>query len=187
MAKNPTTANDFKSKLPTLKTVLSYSNRDVVDRFSRDFNYSRLSAQFIFKDMLRFLWMTQRVRSENFKRLRSRSRPFDFQMLGFWLPIDQMWHTFIVFTADYAKFSSDYFGCFIHHEPGRSGDGDTGQGLSKAMLKTYMEVVYDELGERVLERWFLTYPEFVASQKVLPSQPIVFPPKRRQPTKSRKV
>lgn len=31
--------------------------------------------------------------------------------------IDEMWHTFILLTKDYAAFCQQYFGEFMHHEP----------------------------------------------------------------------
>jgi len=31
--------------------------------------------------------------------------------------IDEMWHTFILFTRDYAAFCEGHFGCFLHHVP----------------------------------------------------------------------
>lgn len=32
-------------------------------------------------------------------------------------PIDQMWHTFLLFTKDYKAFCEDNLGMFINHEP----------------------------------------------------------------------
>jgi hypothetical protein len=32
-------------------------------------------------------------------------------------PIDQMWHTFLLFTKDYKKFCEENLGMFINHEP----------------------------------------------------------------------
>ena len=32
-------------------------------------------------------------------------------------PIDQMWHTFLLFTKDYKAFCEEYLGRFIHHTP----------------------------------------------------------------------
>jgi len=32
-------------------------------------------------------------------------------------PVDQMWHTFLLFTKDYRQFCEDNLGMFINHEP----------------------------------------------------------------------
>lgn len=31
--------------------------------------------------------------------------------------VDEVWHTFILFTRDYAQFCKDVFGFFLHHQP----------------------------------------------------------------------
>lgn len=31
--------------------------------------------------------------------------------------VDEVWHTFILFTRDYAAFCEDVFGYFVHHQP----------------------------------------------------------------------
>jgi hypothetical protein len=36
--------------------------------------------------------------------------------------VDQMWHIFILFTRDYARFCQDTAGCFIHHQPDVASD-----------------------------------------------------------------
>ena len=33
------------------------------------------------------------------------------------MAIDEMWHTFVLFTQPYAAFCQRYFGRFIHHAP----------------------------------------------------------------------
>lgn len=38
--------------------------------------------------------------------------------------VDAAWHTFILFTRDYAAFCADSFGRFIHHQPNTSADSD---------------------------------------------------------------
>ncbi|MEX1068694.1 MAG: hypothetical protein WED08_02695 [Patescibacteria group bacterium] len=34
--------------------------------------------------------------------------------------VDEVWHTFILFTRDYAAFCEDVFGFFVHHNPSTS-------------------------------------------------------------------
>jgi len=31
--------------------------------------------------------------------------------------VDDMWHTFLLFTRDYQSFCNDYLGRFVHHQP----------------------------------------------------------------------
>ena len=43
--------------------------------------------------------------------------------------VDEVWHTHILFTEDYADFCADYFGYFLHHKPYLSGAEVTTFGL----------------------------------------------------------
>ncbi|SDY81814.1 hypothetical protein SAMN05661080_04705 [Modestobacter sp. DSM 44400] len=38
--------------------------------------------------------------------------------------VDVAWHTFILFTRDYAAFCTETFGRFVHHQPTEPGAGD---------------------------------------------------------------
>jgi hypothetical protein len=51
-------------------------------------------------------------------------------------PVDDLWHTFITFTRDYAGFCDEVAGHFIHHVPNNSNNGheDTSYG---EMLEAY--------------------------------------------------
>jgi hypothetical protein len=51
-------------------------------------------------------------------------------------PVDDLWHTFITFTRDYAGFCDEVAGHFIHHVPNDSSNGheDTSYG---EMLEAY--------------------------------------------------
>ncbi len=69
--------------------------------------------------------------------------------------LDEMWHTFVLFTRDYADFCERYFGFFLHHIPNedeeeRSEDPET----VRAHLEQYFGLVYDVLGEETLQRWY---------------------------------
>lgn len=47
-------------------------------------------------------------------------------------PIDELWHTFILFTSAYARFCQQLGGGFIHHLPGEPTKRGRGTGKSKA-------------------------------------------------------
>ena len=69
--------------------------------------------------------------------------------------IDDMWHTFLLFTEDYQKFCQYYLdGNFFHHVP----LSDTEQKISKRKyqmeLSRYLSYIYDHLGEETLMVWF---------------------------------
>ena len=73
--------------------------------------------------------------------------------------IDWMWHTFLLFTRDYADFCGPYFGSFIDHLPTDEDDeGGDGSRVDEDALRTRMErqfaIIYDELGEGTLTAWY---------------------------------
>lgn len=71
--------------------------------------------------------------------------------------VDEMWHTFILFTKDYAQFCQDINGAFIHHSP---------------------EVVSDDIEERIVsaqkmrERMRLLEADYLKYFGELPPSPI---------------
>lgn len=52
--------------------------------------------------------------------------------------VDEVWHTFILFTADYAEFCADVFGHFIHHQPG-TPSRPLGTGPRERFMLAYRE------------------------------------------------
>src|SRR5262249_7476036 len=92
-----------------LPEVLAYNNDAVVARYRKDFGISSDDAALLFSDVKRFLWLAavEGVVSPPPK-------------------IDDGWHTFIIFTADYEQFCQRYFGRFMHHRPQRPGDKPDG-------------------------------------------------------------
>lgn len=102
-----TTTITLDPSAPSLNKVMGYKNRAVVERLCKDFHLSAPQARELFYDMLRFLYL---CRATNI-------RPISPPQL-----IDEAWHTFIIYTRDYAQFCDCYFGGFIHHRPNRPGE-----------------------------------------------------------------
>lgn len=63
--------------------------------------------------------------------------------------VDAMWHTFILFTKDYARFCQDIAGAFIHHTPESGSGGDVEEQIASA------EKMRDKL--RLMEADYLKY------------------------------
>ena len=56
--------------------------------------------------------------------------------------IDSVWHTFLLFTRDYADFCRDYLGRFIHHEPFENPNPG-----AYVATRSYAEKLYGPLDE----------------------------------------
>jgi hypothetical protein len=72
----------------------------LIEKFAKDHGYAEADARALFEDVKKFLLLGSIVSASPAPSL----------------PIDQMWHAFILFTKDYAEFC-DKVGGFIHHRP----------------------------------------------------------------------
>lgn len=76
----------------------------LIDKFCAEYGYAEADARELFEETKRFLVV---------------GRLAD-QLLAPSLPVDRMWHSFILFTKDYHDFC-DLLGGYIHHRPIPSG------------------------------------------------------------------
>ena len=121
-------------------------------------------ANFIFEDLLRWLWLcrTHQIKQNNWLQKKSVS-------LTLYTPmniIDEMWHSFIICTQDYQDFCHQYLGAFIHHSPNVN---ELDPALPKASfnedpeLKHMLHLVLTHFGKETMQRWFVDYREKYAS------------------------
>jgi hypothetical protein len=130
-----------------LNHVLTYKNDAVVRRYMKDYGSSRVEADELFREMLKWFYLGYRYR---------RLRPSGFRcaMYPEMARIDAMWHTFILFTRAYAEFGRVYFGKFIHHTPSDEEKADIDPVSATAELEAFFGFIYDELGADTLQAWF---------------------------------
>lgn len=95
----PPPTREMRSK----EEVLSYRFPALVGRIARDLKISNEQASVLFHDMLKFLFLCG---------TQSKLGPFSPPPR-----IDKAWHTFILFTKEYARFCDENFGHFVHHVP----------------------------------------------------------------------
>jgi hypothetical protein len=87
--------------------------------------------------------------------------------------LDEMWHTFILFTREYTDYCQKHFGRYIHHAPALQEDGMAGEADRSGAadrLRARYEYVYDTLGEETVLKWYSEYAtrytaEFVRSRR----------------------
>ena len=70
--------------------------------------------------------------------------------------LDEMWHTFLLFTRDYADFCERYFGFFLHHIPQDDAEDERpfDADLVRCQLERQYGLIYDVLGEQTLLAWY---------------------------------
>jgi hypothetical protein len=131
----------------TLADVLAYRHEGVIRRYIKEQGASRAEAEEVFTEMLRWLYLCDRVTSEGGA----------VSMMPDLAKLDEMWHCFVLFTPDYAAFCEHFFGVFLHHVPEVDGNDDAepeDEETVRARLEEQMGLVYDILGEETLTRWF---------------------------------
>ena len=141
----------------SLSRALAYRNRHVVNRFLAEYPMPRKDAEEIFRELKRWLWLSGQADER--------------QSLAITTPIaivDAMWHTFILFTIDYAKFCHAYHGGMCHHRPAnarrrraRAAEDTRGSrgGVDRlgAQMRAQYEVIAQYLGRKTLEKWYVDF------------------------------
>lgn len=127
-----------------LADVLAYHHPGVIRRYAKEQQVSREEAEEVFRETLKWLYLCAAGIRED----------FGCAMTPDIAKLDEMWHTFLMFTQDYAEFCDRYFGFFVHHHP---TDDEEDAPLDKAFMEEQLvrqfTLVCDVLGEATLQAW----------------------------------
>ncbi len=136
-----------------LEQLLQYRNKHVMERYQKDHPHNKLTAEEAWTELLKFFWLSHKRKHEAQAHPRKLSLKFHCAMHQEMKEIDDMWHTFLLFTQDYMQFCFDYFGSYIHHAPNTENTVPSGKKY-ETELKRYLSYIYDHLGETTLRKWF---------------------------------
>ena len=159
----------MNNQLPALDDLLTYRNPLVVKRFSKQFPQYQNEAEKIFQDMLKYLWIGKKHAIDLKNNPHAVNLQFTTVMHKEMIIIDEMWHSFILITKQYADFCDHYFGEFIHHIPEVGEEIDKSHVVDKEAfekeLSLFLSYIYDTLGEETVVRWFGMHltPEIMAA------------------------
>ena len=135
------TANTNKTA-EKISQVMAYSMPNVIRRCQKDFGYSDADMIILEKELKRFLIMCMVL---------------DSDYIGMYSKdVDNLWHSFILFTKEYAEFGQSFAGKFIHHAP-EINDDKTEDELIKSregfrfFVKNYQQI----FNEKANDIWFL--------------------------------
>jgi hypothetical protein len=87
---------------PSADRILAWENKGIVERYARTYATSYEDALACFNAWKQFMALT------------ASRRPGSGIPSG---PIDEMWHTALVFTKPYREFCTTYLGRFVDHNP----------------------------------------------------------------------
>lgn len=150
-------------KAVALETVLAYQNQDIIDRYVVDYDATAEDAALLFEDVKRWLWMCAEAKRETAEGLDVPTPTiFDEQEA-----LDDMWHTFILFTPAYVDFCFGNFGTYLHHEPtpervkreyADASEETKAAGIREraGLRRQVAGYAFDKLGADVARRWYLS-------------------------------
>ncbi len=141
----------------SLEAVLAYENEEVIWRFYDNYEVEIEEARDIFTELKKFLFLAAKYGD--------RQEVFTHEALYI---VDEMWHTFILFTKDYHDFCMKYFGFFLHHDIIKRDiklrslreleeNREKAAEHLRPRLRNFYELIYEALGEETLVKWMRTY------------------------------
>lgn len=140
--------------LPDINRLIEYKNSRVVHYFLRDHPHYSGDVDILFADLLRYLWLCKKHALDRKAKPDDESLQFVCVMHLEMREMDNMWHTFILFTREYAEFCHTYFDEFVHHLPNIVEDKPELFVNFEIDCTRYLSYVYDHLGEDTVKRWF---------------------------------
>lgn len=161
--------------IPALEDLLSYDNEHVWTSFADKYGICDSDAQIIFRELLKWLWLS--VRLEVDRTSGDITTPRALVMDDSLYYLDEMWHTFILFTRDYHQFCDRYFSEYLHHAPTprhlRVAERRQFQEDRRLATTRYAEelrrvylYVHQHLGPHTLELWVSVLPERFPKSKL---------------------
>lgn len=130
-----------------LNKIMRYENWRVVKRIQKDFGLSSAAAEELFTDTKKFLYVCA---TNPATRLGPTSK------------IDDGWHTFLLFTRDYADFCKEHFGRFMHHQP--HVENEHGPNVVPPKMKTAVDLAKKIFGDDLSKNWDCSGMELAEGQ-----------------------
>jgi hypothetical protein len=139
--------------LPNLNHLLTFKSQKILDRYQQDYPENKLSSEKALREILKYFWLCEKHWLERKQEPDNESLHFTCAVHPEMHEIDDMWHTFLLFTQEYAHFCQTYFDRFIHHNPVTEKEIISREEY-EIDLQRYLPYIYDNLGEETLKLWF---------------------------------
>jgi hypothetical protein len=122
--------------------VMAYQMPDIIERCQKDFKYTNEDMQLLEKEFKRFLILCIIFKDSNIGMYSN--------------DIDNLWHSFILFTKEYALFCDQCNGQFIHHVPTLEKDKTPEKRIeSKKYFQEFIKNYEEIFNEEIHPLWFL--------------------------------
>jgi hypothetical protein len=145
----------------SLAQALAYRNDQILHKFQERWDVSFEEAGELFEETKKWLWLQVAAR-------RVAEAP-PLAMTVALAMVDEMLHTFILFTREYIQYCDENYGVYLHHTPMTKKEKDAKLAWFKAapdemlaheaeFLSGMYSFTYDLLGEETVQRWYAEYP-----------------------------
>lgn len=141
-----------------LNTLLSYQNPKIISRYKSDYPHTNLQAEEAWQELMKYIWLCHQYQFDKKHHPDDNRLHFSCVMHAEMKDIDNMWHTFILFTKDYHAFCHQYLnGIYFHHDPLFDIQNNFSEESYRLELNRYLSYIADHLGEDTLKKWFNNY------------------------------
>lgn len=139
---------------PDLSHLIQFPNDKIIARYHKDYPQSKMHPEESWVELMKFIWLCHKHQTDKKNLPENEALLFDCVIHTEMNDIDNMWHTFLLFTRDYQQFCLECLGGrFFHHEPleeGKQVNHDT----YAEELTHYLSYIYDNLGKETVLKWF---------------------------------
>jgi len=139
--------------LPGLPALYEYKNIHVLERYAKDYPDNVLTPEKAFKELMNFFWLSLKHEADKLNYPQNNELDFICGIHSEMKEVDDMWHTFLLFTKDYISFCKTYLGRYFHHSP-NTGKEQLTENEFRLDFTRFLSYVYDNLGEESLKTWF---------------------------------
>ncbi len=148
-------------RLCSLEQALAYRNDQILYKFQERWSVSFEEASELFEETKKWLWLQVAA------RLRPGSPPL--AMTVALAMVDEMLHTFILFTREYIQYCDENYGVYLHHTPMTKKqkdaqlerfheDPEAMLAAEAKFLSDMYSFTYELLGEETVVKWYSQYP-----------------------------
>lgn len=139
-----------------LHQLLEYKNDNVILRYQDEYPNSKITADEALSELMKYMWLCHKHAFDKKQYPDKKSLDFTCVIHVEMEAIDNMWHTFLLFTRDYQRFCNDYLnGNFFHHDPLPPKQPDFSKRKYVKELHRYLSYIGEHLGEETLMKWFM--------------------------------
>ena len=137
----------------SIENLMLYKNQQVLNRYTKDYPNNKLTSKEAFTELMKYFWLCQTHKREEEVAPENEELKFVCAIHAEMKEIDDMWHTFLLFTKDYMDFGYDYFNEYIHHFPTPDNE-ESDEKEFEVDFARYLSYIYDNLGEETVKLWF---------------------------------